>query len=84
MSGLADALAKHAEMKPPGPLCTVCALLHDVDAEDRLVLEKALADPIAFSSRALELAVAESYERQIAAFTWQRHRTGRCASSRYQ
>jgi hypothetical protein len=79
MSGLADALARHAEQVPKGPRCTVGQLLQDIDAEDRHLLEKALADPVGFPNRTLEHAVHEEYSRLIREHTWQRHRTGRCA-----
>jgi hypothetical protein len=79
MSGLADALARHAEPSLKGPRCTVGQLLQDVDAEDRTLLEKALADAAAFPPRTLENAVSEEYGRVIREHTWRRHRNGGCS-----
>jgi hypothetical protein len=79
VSGLADALARHAEPPRKGPRCTVGQLLTDLDDENRLTLVKALADPANVSPRMLEDAVSEEYERLIRKDTWRRHRNGECA-----
>jgi len=79
MSGLADALARHAEPPRKGPRCSIGQLLLDIDDEDRLTLIKALADPANVSPRMLEDSVFEEYEKLIREHTWRRHRKGDCS-----